>query len=82
MIATRNAQAALRSGDLRILYSDDALLAFGRDGDGERLLCLFNLGASAREWPDALARSGTVVLQTHPALAATIPAFAGLVLRQ
>ncbi len=78
---TRNAHPALRSGDLRVLYSDDAVLALERDGGGERLVCLFNFGDRARDWPAGVPQGGTVLLATDVRDAGMLPAFAGLVLR-
>ncbi|TPG54135.1 alpha-glucosidase [Sphingomonas glacialis] len=81
VIAARNAHPALRSGDLRMRYSDAAILAFERAEAGERLLCVFNMSASARAWPAGVEQPGTIVLATSETEATTLPAFAGLVLR-
>ncbi len=81
VLTTRNAHPALRAGDLRVLFSDDALLAFERAADGERLLCLFNFSDTARRVPETIARDGAVLLATHDGDMDTLPAFAGLVLR-
>ena len=81
VLAVRNAHPALRQGDIRILHSDDAVLAFERRDAGERLLCVFNLGDAARDWPPRLAQTGTVLLSANDASPSALPPFSGLVLR-
>ncbi|MET0137017.1 MAG: alpha-glucosidase family protein [Sphingobium sp.] len=50
-IAERKAHPALATGSLTFLASDDEdILAFVREGGGERLLCLFNFAREARKW--------------------------------
>lgn len=44
LIAFRRAHPALRTGAIAILDAPDLILAFVREGAGERLLCVFNLG--------------------------------------
>ncbi|MEN3973005.1 alpha-amylase family glycosyl hydrolase [Sphingomicrobium sp. XHP0235] len=43
VIALRKAHEALRTGSIRLLKEDGALLAFERETDSQRLHCLFNL---------------------------------------
>ncbi|MDX5983514.1 alpha-glucosidase family protein [Sphingomonas echinoides] len=81
VLAVRNAHPALRQGDIRILHSDDAVLAFERRDAGERLLCVFNLGDTTRGWPSDLAQTGAVLLSANAASAAALPPYSGLVLR-
>ena len=45
LIAFRNAHPALRNGAIDLLDAPGDVLAFIREGHGERLLCLFNLGS-------------------------------------
>ncbi|GAM97482.1 maltodextrin glucosidase [alpha proteobacterium U9-1i] len=54
MIAMRRSSAALRVGDIRMLDAPGDVLAFERSAGGERVLCLFNLGAA----PAAYTASG------------------------
>ncbi|WP_408988109.1 alpha-glucosidase family protein [Sphingomonas sp. SUN019] len=49
-IAFRNAHSALRWGDLTFVDAGEGLLAFERQSEGERMLCVFNLGATPRDW--------------------------------
>ncbi len=44
MIAFRRSALALREGDFLVLDAPEPVLAFERRAQGERLLCLFNLG--------------------------------------
>jgi alpha-glucosidase len=44
MIALRRGSAALREGEFVALDAPEPVLAFERRADGQRLLCLFNLG--------------------------------------
>jgi len=44
MLKARKAHPALRSGTLSLLDAPPPLLAFIREGEGERILCVFNFG--------------------------------------
>jgi alpha-glucosidase len=46
----RKRHPALIRGSIELLDSDGDVLAFAREGEGERLVCAFNLGATAAEW--------------------------------
>ena len=48
-LAWRKRHRALVEGGIRFLDSEEPVLAFERSADGERLLCVFNLGAEPRE---------------------------------
>jgi alpha-glucosidase len=60
LIALRKAHPALRLGGLDLIEGSHGLLVFERferGADGERLLCVFNLGHETRDWtPPAGAR--------------------------
>jgi alpha-glucosidase len=45
MIAFRRAHPALRDGEIAFVDAPEDVLAFVRSGHGEKVLCLFNLGA-------------------------------------
>ena len=81
VIAARNAHPALRSGDLRMRHNDAAVLAFEREENGERLLCLFNMSDAAQAWPEGIEPTSRILLATGELETGTLPAFAGLVLR-
>ncbi|CAN5506430.1 alpha glucosidase [soil metagenome] len=50
LLGFRNASAALQTGDIAIIAASDTLLAFERNAPGQRLLCVFNIGAAPRDW--------------------------------
>ena len=50
VVALRKAHPALKLGDIRFLDTEGKVLAFTRQGEGERLLCVFNLGAEAARY--------------------------------
>ena len=78
VLAVRHAYAALRDGALRAVAHDDAILSFERIGDGERLLCVFNLSPEPRAWP--LGDWREVVIATHAPDGDLIPPFGAMVL--
>jgi len=47
MIAFRRAHPALRDGSIAFVDSPDNVLAFIREGAGEKVLCVFNLGSAS-----------------------------------
>ena len=47
MIAFRRANPALRDGSIAFVDSPDNVLAFIREGAGEKVLCVFNLGSAS-----------------------------------
>ena len=54
LLAQRHASAALRLGTLTLLDASLPLIAFTREVEGERLLCVFNLGAEPHRFTDPL----------------------------
>ena len=85
MIALRQAHAAFRSGTLTFLEAPEPVLAFMREGGGERLLCVFNLGHAACDWapPEGAWRviEATEDAWANTAAPALLPALAGYVAR-
>jgi alpha-glucosidase len=53
LLAFRREHPAFRTGDLTFIEAPEDVLAFTRDGEGERLTCLFNLGGETRRVPVA-----------------------------
>jgi alpha-glucosidase len=81
LVALRRQEKVLREGDIRILDDvSDQVVAFERQLDGERLLCLFNLSTSAAANP---APGGLVLLSVNGADPAseTIPPASGYIAR-
>jgi alpha-glucosidase len=50
LLAFRRSRPGLLRGELRLLDAPEPVLAFERCGEGERLLCVFNLGREAIAW--------------------------------
>jgi alpha-glucosidase len=82
LIAARKAHPALRLGSLRIVHSDDAVIAFERESESETLLCVFNLGDEARDWPTGITTDGDNLFATDGADTTTLPPLSGLVLQR
>ena len=51
LVALRKSRRALRVGAIRPVEAPEPLLAFERGDGAERLLCVFNLGREAVDWP-------------------------------
>jgi alpha-glucosidase len=62
MIALRRGSPALRDGDVEQLAAPGHLLAFVRAAGGERVLCLYNLGAASESWPLPSAFAGAAAI--------------------
>ncbi|PDQ20738.1 alpha-glucosidase [Mesorhizobium sanjuanii] len=51
MLALRRRHPALVRGSIRFLDAEGDVLAFMREGGGERLLCVFNFADAPADWP-------------------------------
>jgi alpha-glucosidase len=51
LIALRRENPALSQGAIRLVEAPEPLVAFERSHDRQRLLCVFNLGDQAVDWP-------------------------------
>ncbi|TJX04913.1 MAG: DUF3459 domain-containing protein [Mesorhizobium sp.] len=51
MLALRKRHAALVQGSIRFLDAEGNVLAFIREGGGEKLLCVFNFAEEPANWP-------------------------------
>jgi alpha-glucosidase len=80
LVAFRKVHRALLVGEMKLLEVDPDLLCFERVSDGERLLCVFNLGHAPVSWtpPRGLRILESVNLEGSPP--GTLPPMAGLVL--
>ena len=84
VVALRKAHPALKLGEIQFLDTEGKVLAFTREGEGERLLCIFNLGTETASYalPDG---AGGAVLElggaSHESGAALLDPRAGLILR-
>ncbi|NDZ17905.1 alpha-amylase [Variovorax sp. WS11] len=67
LIALRRAQPALNRGDYEALESDEEVLAYAREFEGQRVVVLLNFGASAAALSPALLPAHSIVLaSTNP----------------
>ncbi|MNQ92569.1 Oligo-1,6-glucosidase 1 [compost metagenome] len=79
ILALRRAHPALRLGDMVVLATAP-LLVFSREGGGETLLAVFNLGHEAQAWA---APAGYVVVDAvNVTVAGTLPPLGGVLLRK
>ena len=51
LVTLRKRHPALRKGRIRIVDAPAPLIAFEREAEGERLLCVFNVGDEPVDWP-------------------------------
>ncbi len=79
MVALRKAHPALAVGDWRTLHAGPALLAFEREGGGETLLCVFNLGAETLTWAPAEPEAWRVIEAVNGAEAWVLPAYGAVI---
>jgi len=81
VLALRNGSPALRTGDIAFLNAPGELLAFERMGEGERLLCIFNLGDSAQHFAPEGAAAAQPLLTTGAIADWTFAPYSGLIAR-
>jgi alpha-glucosidase len=79
LLAMRKANEALRTGAIRFIEASETLLAFERESDGQRLLCMFNFAADAREWASEDTDSWGVIEQVGEVARWRLGPFAGLI---
>ncbi|MBX3594583.1 alpha-glucosidase [Sphingomonas sp.] len=82
LVALRAANPALRAGAMHVEHATDALLVFTRSGDGQSLLCAFNLGAGPLDWRPAQPDRYRVLRAVGGADQDGLPAYSGLLLAQ
>lgn len=81
LIALRQSSDALLLGEMRVVAAADNVLAFERAVDGERLLCVFNLGEAPVEWRPVQATAWRVIEAVGAVDDWRLGGFAGLVAR-
>jgi alpha-glucosidase len=79
LVALRHANPALAIGSMTVTEARDPLLIFEREGDGQSLLCAFNLGDTAVDLPPSLRQRRRVLQAVNGATLDTLPPFAALV---
>lgn len=80
LIALRHSHPALRIGSMTMLERTGDLLLFRRQGDGETLLCAFNLGHDPVAWTPAAGASVVEAVNQKDAFSGTLAPMAGLIL--
>jgi alpha-glucosidase len=78
-LALRHAHPALRAGAMTMLDTPDTVLAFERVGDGERLLCVFNMTGAPMDWAPAEAGHWQIACSTGQVADWHLAGFAALV---
>ncbi len=81
-IASRGASPALRAGDITIVKAPPGVLAFFREKEEERLLCVFNLGNQECALPNSLTPGGALRLSAgikNDSAPKTLPALSGFI---
>ena len=78
-LALRHAHPALRAGAMTMLDTPDTVLAFERVGDGERLLCVFNMTAAPMDWAPTAAGHWQIACSTGQVADWHLAGFAALV---
>jgi alpha-glucosidase len=71
LLHLRRQHPALVSGDITLLDTPEPLLAFIRKADGERVLCVFNLGHEAEEWSPPASLGPLRLLATETVVGST-----------
>ncbi len=80
LLTARKALPALRWGEARLVEAGETRLVFRRRFGAQRLICLFNLGEAAAEWPRGISRSLQPILTVGGAGQGRLPPWSGCVL--
>jgi alpha-glucosidase len=81
LLATRNANAALRMGSMEIVTATDTLLVFERRHGNQTMLCAFNFGADPLDWTPDAPDVWTVAESVNDAAIGHLPPMGGVVLQ-
>jgi alpha-glucosidase len=79
VLSLRNRYDALVIGSLQIVESSDAILAFERRSQSERLLCIFNLSSEERMWTPHNAEAWRLIESSRAVENWSLPALTGVV---
>ena len=82
LIALRHSHPALRIGSMTMLERTGDLLLFRREGDGEILLCAFNLGHDPVDWTPPAGWSVVEAVNQKDAFSGSLVPMAGLILSE
>lgn len=82
LLAIRNSNAALQSGDLKIVEAHGDLLVFERRSPQQTLICAFNMGGEAIDWQPAQPDRWRTLTLVNDATPQSLPAFAAIILEK
>lgn len=82
LIALRRSHPALREGRFILLHADVCRLVFRRQSDTQSVVCAFNLGGEAADWPAGIAPAGRELASINGADTNHLPAFGALVIEE
>lgn len=82
LLALRHQTPALRCGTCEAVLADDARLVLRRVAGGESVLAVFNLSATAADWPQDLGTGGTSIIAVNGAEPGRLPAFGAVLIRE
>jgi alpha-glucosidase len=82
LIAFRNDNDAMRSGNLRIIQAQSNLLVFEREHDGQHLICAFNMGEDAIDWQPAQPDRWRMVKSVNGTQAGSLPPYGAYILEK
>jgi alpha-glucosidase len=82
LVALRQSSPALMSGNMEIVSAGDALLVFEREGEGQAMICAFNLGAEALAWAPQDAHRFRVAATVNGGSVTALPPYAGVILER
>ncbi|WP_338468353.1 alpha glucosidase [Novosphingobium sp. ZN18A2] len=82
VLALRRAHPALRIGSAKVLEASGNVLAIEREADGDRILCVFNIGPAGARWEPADAQGWDVLLETGSVTGWSFGGYGALVARR
>lgn len=82
LLAIRNSNEALQSGDLKILEAQGDLLVFERRSHQQTLICAFNMGPREIHWQPAQPDRWRSVTSVNESTSTALPAFAASILEK
>jgi len=82
LVALRLASPALTMGNMEIVEAGEALLVFSREGQGQAMLCAFNLGAETLAWSPGDAHRFRVVEAVNGATPTALPPYSGIIVER
>jgi alpha-glucosidase len=82
LVAFRNANEAMLTGDLKVMEAKDRLLVFERRSENQHLVCAFNLGGDEIDWRPAQPDRWRMLESVNDARSASLPAYAAKIMQK